>query len=123
MTLDPGTALYFFGIGGNLLLILACLYFGPSLRGLCRFALWVNGIVVVLGGFFLFSVLSTMRHSSEAGLALGAALLMPAPFAAEFLALVVVYRWRMGRRARRQDANDKRLNRRLRSVFPSCKEP
>lgn len=95
MTLDPLTALFYFGAGGNVLLILACLYFGPSLKGLCRCALWINGAIVALGLFFLFSVLYAMQTSREAGLALGAALIMPAPFIAEFLALAAIYRWRM----------------------------
>ena len=80
---------------GDIYLILACLFRGRSLKRLCRFGLWLNGILLALALVPLVLVLSAMQTSSEAGLALLAVLMLPAPFLVGFLALVAIYRWRM----------------------------
>jgi hypothetical protein len=95
MTVDPITALYLLLLTANLALILAGLVRGKRLKRLCRIALWLNGALLVIALIPLVLVLNAMQTSSEARFALGVVLLMPAPILVEFIALAVIYRWRM----------------------------
>ena len=95
MTLDPVTTLYFLLIGGNLVLIVDCLYCDRLRIKLCRFALWANGIILAIAVFGLICVLNKMRTSAEAGILLQPTLIAGAPFLAAFLAFAAIYRWRM----------------------------
>jgi hypothetical protein len=95
MTVDPGTAAYFLGIIANCFILAACLVFGRRYLNLCRVAIWLNGAVTILGAIFLFWLLNEMQNNHEAGLAMPAAILFPAPFVAAFLALLAVKHWRM----------------------------
>ena len=85
--------LYFLQIA-NIPLLVACLYYGPRLRRLCRIALWVNALALA---FFILPILSLMGaldppHDSKAAIQI--LLRFSIPLAVEFLALVAVYRWR-----------------------------
>jgi len=80
----------------NFPLILACLVRGSRLKRLCRLALWVDGIFLVLTLAPLVLMVCRVQVSPEARLAfLATFLLLLAPLAAELLALAAIFRWWM----------------------------
>ena len=81
---------------GNFLLLVACLIRGYRLKRVCRLALWINGVFLLLALTPLVLMVATIQTSPEARLALLAAVLMlPAPLVAELLAFAAICRWRM----------------------------
>ena len=88
-------AVYFGLVLGNLLLIVASLFFGPRLLRLCRAAVFVNGIALMLMLVPLVNMLLAGHPLPEYRAAVAILLAFTAPILIEVLALLAVLRWRM----------------------------
>ena len=80
---------------GNILLIVASLFFGPRLLRLCRAAVFVNAIAVIPMVVSLLNLLLTSHPLPEYRAAIHILLTFTSPILIQFLALLVVLRWRM----------------------------
>jgi NADH:ubiquinone oxidoreductase subunit 6 (subunit J) len=88
-------AVYFGLLLGNVLLIVASLLLGPRLLRVCRAAVFVNAIALILMVVPLLSLLLASQPPSESRAAIQILLASTAPIVVEFLALVGILRWRM----------------------------
>ncbi len=82
-------------IAANLLLLLACFYFGPRLRHLCLVALWLNALALAVLVIPIFNLLLAPQTPSQASVAVKVLFTTTIPVPAEFVALLMVYRWGM----------------------------
>jgi NADH:ubiquinone oxidoreductase subunit 6 (subunit J) len=80
---------------GNLLLIVASLFLGPRLLRLCRAAVFVNAIALVLMLVPVVNLLLSSHPLPEHPAAVVILLASTAPIVIEILALLAVLRWRM----------------------------
>ncbi len=80
---------------GNIVLIVASLFLGPRLLRVCRAALFVNAIALMLMVVPLLNLLLTSQPPAEYRAAIKILLTFAAPILIEFLALLAVLRWRM----------------------------
>ena len=88
-------AVYFGLVLGNLLLIVASLILGPRLLRLCRAAVFVNAIALILMVVPLLNLLLASHPPPESRAAIKILLAFTAPIVIELLALLAVLRWRM----------------------------
>jgi hypothetical protein len=95
MTVGPETAFPVILLSADAVIVIVCLIVGRPLKDLCTVVLWCNVVAFVLSLIPLVFILDAMRISSEAGLALGFALMLPTPFLAATLLLMATRRWRM----------------------------
>ena len=80
---------------GNILLIVASLFLGPRLLWLCRVAVFVNGIALILMLVPLLNLLPTNHPPAEYRAAIKILLTFTTPILIEFLALLAILHWRM----------------------------
>jgi hypothetical protein len=80
---------------GNLLLIVVSWFFGPRLIWVCRAAVLVNGIALILLLVPLFNLLFATNPPPEYRTAIKTLLTFTAPILVETLGLLAIHRWRM----------------------------
>jgi hypothetical protein len=88
-------AVYFALLLGNLLLIVVSLSLGLRLLWVCRAAVFVNGIVLILMVVPLLNMLLASHPPPEYRAAIQILLAYTTPILIEFLALLAILRWRM----------------------------
>jgi hypothetical protein len=88
-------AAYFALLLGNIVLIVASLLFGPRLLWLCRVAVFVNGIALILMLVPLLNLLLASHPFPEYRAAILILVGFTAPILIEILVLLAVLRWRM----------------------------
>jgi hypothetical protein len=88
-------AVYFALLLGNLLLIVASLFLGPRLLRVCRAALFVNAIALMLMVVPLLNLLLASHPPAEYRAAIRILLTFTAPILVKFLALLAILRWRI----------------------------
>jgi hypothetical protein len=86
-------AVYFVLLLGNILLIVASLIVGPRLLRVCRAALLVNAIALMLMLVPLLNLLLASHPSADYRAAIKILLTFTAPILVELLALLAVLRW------------------------------
>jgi hypothetical protein len=86
---------YFALLLGNLLLIVASLLFGPRLIWVCRAAVFVNGIALILLLVPLFNLLFATNPPPEYRTAIRILVTYTALILVETLGLLAILRWRM----------------------------
>ena len=88
-------AVYFALLLSNLLLIVASLILGPRLLRLCRVAVFINAIALMLMIIPLVNLLLSSHPPPEYRAAIHILLTFTAPILVEFLALLGILHWRM----------------------------
>ena len=88
-------AVYFALLIGNALVILAGIWLGVRLLWVCRAAVLVSGIALIVMVVPLLNLLSAVGSPPEYRVAFRILLKFTFPILAEFLALLAVIRWRM----------------------------
>lgn len=88
-------AAYFALLLGNLLLIVTSLFLGPRLLRLCRAAVFVNAIALILMLVPLLNLLLASHTLPEHPAAIAILLGFTAPILIELLVLLAVLSWRM----------------------------
>ena len=86
---------YFALLLGNLALIVVSLSLGPRLLWVCRAAVFVNGIALILMVVPLLNMSLASHPPPEYRAAIRILLAYTAPILIEFLALLAILRWRM----------------------------
>ena len=87
-------AAYFALLLGNLLLIVASLCLGQRLHRVCRVAVFVNAIALILMVVPLLSLLLASHPPADYRAAIKILLTFTTPILFEFIALLAVLRWR-----------------------------
>ena len=88
-------AIYFALLLGNLLLIVASLFFGSRLLRVCRAAVFVSGIALIVLLVPLLNLMLAIHPPADYRAAIRILLTFTAPILVEFLALLAILRWRM----------------------------
>ena len=88
-------AVYFALMLSNILLIVASLIVGPRLLRVCRAAVFVNGLALMLMVVPLLNLLLASHPPAGYRAAIRILLALTDPFSIELLALLAVLRWRM----------------------------
>jgi len=88
-------AVYFALLLGNLLLIAAALVVGPRLLRVCRVAVLVDAVALMVMVVPLLNLLLASQPPPEYRAAAKILLTYTAPILVEFLALLAILRWRM----------------------------
>jgi hypothetical protein len=83
---------------GNLLLLAAGLYFGPRLGRLFLIVLLVNALALALLLIPILTMLVAPNEPENSTSAVKILFVAAMPLLAEFVALIAVYRWRVGTR-------------------------
>lgn len=86
---------YFALLLGNILLVVASLFLGPRLLRVCRAAVFVNAIALILMVVPLLNLLLASHPPPKSRGAIHILLVFTAPISVEFFALLGILRWRM----------------------------
>ena len=118
MLVMASNAVYFALLLGNIVLIVTSLFLGPRLLRVCRAAVFVNGIALMVMVVPLVHLLLASHSPAEYRAAIQILLAYTAPILIDFLALLAILRWRMHpRRTDRVDEVDASPTHSIRSGY------